>query len=144
MMKLMDFSNDKFNQAQPFTPSYPNGVDMDAVIYVRSIKSAESQKEIDRLTKIRNQSGKKGLDQAIQLDIDIISSAIDSISGFTLDKKDNTLGFDLEGNKVISNPKNIRLLMEHFYFLREQVSRQTQNDNFFYQSTSSEKEQDPA
>lgn len=130
-MNLMNYSKDKLSESKPYTPYYPNGEEMDAKIFLKSIKSSEVLKEIDRVTKRKNQ-GAGSVERATKADIDVCCVIVDAIEGFTIEEEENTLGFELEGNKVVSTDKNIRLLMENFIFLREQVSAQAADDSFFY------------
>jgi len=130
-MNLADFSNKEFEQAKQYIPFWPNGQDMDAKIYLRSMKSTHVLKVLDSIEKRKNQ-GAKGIDQAINADIDMCCAMVDAIEGFTIEPEDNEFNFDLDGNKIISNSRNIRLLMENFLFLRKQVATKANDDGFFY------------
>lgn len=134
MSKLMNFSKDKLEQSKPFKPVYPDNTEMDATIYIKSLKSKESLQQIDAIDKRKNQSQAKGMESAVQSDIDMCCAIIDSIDGFTIDEEDNALGFELNGNKVVSTRENIRILVDNFPFIRRQVAAQSADDNFFYTS----------
>lgn len=144
MMKLMDFSKDKLNRSKPFELVYPDGTATGATVYIRSLKSKEALAKIDELEKRNNQVRAQGSKAGIQADIEMCAILIDAIEGFTIKEEDNTLGLEVKGESVTSTRENIRIIAENFPFICRQVVAQAQDDNFFYQSTSSEKEQDPA
>ena len=133
-MKLVDFSNDRLDQSKAYEPFYPNGTPMEGVkIYLRSMKSTKALKAIDEISRRYNQQ-KNSIEREINRDIDYCCAVIDAIEGFTIEPEDNSLDFDLDGNKVISNEKNIRLLMKNFIFLRHQIGSKVQDDSFFYEN----------
>lgn len=131
-MNLANYSNDKLEQSKAYTPFWPNGELMDAKIFIKSMRSTEVMKMLDEINKRSNQ-GSKSIERQINNDIDLCCAVIDEIDGFTIEPDDNTFDFELNGNKVISNKKNIRLLMQNFLFLRQQVGAKVQDDSFFYE-----------
>lgn len=132
-MNLADFSNNKLEQSKEYIPFWPNGEPMDAKIFIKSMRSTEVMKVIDEINKRANQ-GSKSIERQINNDIDLCCAVVDEIDGFTIEPDDNAFGFELNGNKIISNKKNIRLLMQNFVFLRQQVGSKVQDDSFFYES----------
>lgn len=132
-MNLADYSNDRLEQSKAYTPFWPNGEPMNAKIFIKSMRSTEVLKAIDDINKRSNQ-GSKSIERHINNDIDMCCAVIDEIDGFTIEPDENTFGFELNGNKVLSNKKNIRLLMQNFLFLRQQVGSKVQDDSFFYEN----------
>lgn len=97
------------------------------------MKSTKALKAIDEISRRYNQQ-KNSIEREINRDIDYCCAVIDAIEGFTIEPEDNSLDFDLDGNKVISNEKNIRLLMKNFIFLRHQIGSKVQDDSSFYEN----------
>ena len=131
-MNLANYSNDKLEQSKAYVPFWPNGELMDAKIFIKSMRSTEVMKMVDEINKRSNQ-GSKSIERQINNDIDLCCAVVDEIDGFTIEPDDNTFDFELNGNKVISNKKNIRLLMQNFLFLRQQIGAKVQDDSFFYE-----------
>lgn len=142
-MNLMNYSKDKFEKSQKMEVLYPTGAKSGGVIYIRSLKSKVVQAKIDEIVKLSNQVKAQGMSAIVDNDIEIACEIIDSIEGFTIEEADNTIGFELsDGNKIVSTRENIKLLLENFPFIRNQVGAQAADDSFFYKN--SETEQNPA
>jgi len=131
-MNLADFSNQKLDKAKPFNLVFPDGSVSDAKIYIKSLKSKDVIRETDAIAKRANQAVAKGLDYAIKSDIEMCCAIVEAIEGFTIQPEENTFGFETDGDRIVSTKDNIRLLMEHFHFVRQQVAAQANDDSFFY------------
>lgn len=132
MSKLMNFSKDKFDQSKPLELLYPDGTAMGATVYIHSLKSRYALAKLDEIRKRNNQMEAQGTDVIIQRDREMCCAIIDSIDGFTISPEDNSLELEVDGEKIISNKKNIEILMENFPFIVKQIVAKASDDHFFY------------
>lgn len=131
---IAQFSNDKLNESKPFFVVLPDGTKTEGKIYIYSMKSKKAINALDDISNDELKSQKYPMRRAVNKDIKLCSKLVDKIENILISDNDNTsFGFEVENGAIISNNKNIKILIENFPFIRDQIAKHANNDALFYE-----------
>lgn len=131
---IAKFSKDKLNESKPFFVVLPDGAKTEGKIHIHSMRSTKAIEALDEISNEELKSQKYPMRKAVNKDIKLCSKLVDKIENILISDDDNTsFGFEVENGAIISNSKNIKILIENFPFIRDQIAKHANNDALFYE-----------
>lgn len=135
MVKLTQFSNKNFEEAKPFTPTYPDsGKKIEGVtLWVKSSKSKDALPIIDSVSEEAlarqlkmQQTGIADVstERAIKDDIELACAVLTKFEGLSNDDE----------SELVCTKESMRVLMSEYDWLRAQVLTKANTAAFFYKS----------
>ena len=126
-MNITSFHNDRYEVARPLTPTLPNGRKAEGVtLFLKSTGSKEAMEWVSKINAqlaetelVKRQTGDYIFDweKRREYDINLACAVFDRFTGIV----------DKEGEVLVCNEENKRLLMDEYDWLRVQLLEEAQD-----------------
>lgn len=131
-INIAKYSKDKLNESKPFFVVLPDGKTTEGQIYIYSMRSDRAIRALDDISRDEAQGVKRPMFNAVNKDMKLCIKLVDKIDNILISDEDNSFGFEVVNGAIISTEKNIKILIENFPFIRDQVAKNANDINAFY------------